>query len=345
MYDIIIIGSGPAGSTFAKLIDKKYKVLLINSLSIKSKPCGGLLSPDAQKCLAALNMTLPKRLLVDPQIFSVKVVDYDNYVTRNYIRSYLNFNRDEFNMWLFTMAKSRVETIDGMVVKINHTDEFYEVHIKSPNKSEEIIYKTTYLVGADGASGITRLSIYPSDRTEQLLSIQEWYESTNIKPIYSCIFDKKNITTYAWTISKDNYLIFGGVFKSNESFENVKKHITDKKPIKREACLINNVRKKSEILSGHDNAFLIGEASGLISPSSYEGISYAITSATILASVFNTNSNNFNKIYDKKLKPLKRKIGIKIWKAKILNNKTLRGLIMKSKISSVKVRDEKETNN
>ena len=45
-YDIIVIGAGPAGSTFCRLIDARYKVLLIGKAD--SKPCGGLLSPDAQ---------------------------------------------------------------------------------------------------------------------------------------------------------------------------------------------------------------------------------------------------------------------------------------------------------
>lgn len=31
MYDIIIAGGGPAGSTLARMIGKKYKVLLLES--------------------------------------------------------------------------------------------------------------------------------------------------------------------------------------------------------------------------------------------------------------------------------------------------------------------------
>ena len=39
------------------------------------KPCGGLISGDAQKALASFDMTLPKDVLVDPQIFAVKTID------------------------------------------------------------------------------------------------------------------------------------------------------------------------------------------------------------------------------------------------------------------------------
>ena len=233
------------------------------------------------------------------------------------------------------MAKEKIEIIDGIATKIVKHSNHYEVHIKEKNNKEEKILSTTYLVGADGASGITRLSLYKNDTLEQYLSIQEWYIDKESNPIYSCIFDKENIKTYAWTISKNNSLILGGIFKSNDSFNKIKKRITSSPVIKREACLINHVKSKKEILTGFDNSFLIGEAAGLISPSSYEGISYAIESGIILADVFNNNDKNLNRIYDRNLRKLKRKIGHKIWKARILNNKILRGIIMKSKIGSL----------
>ncbi|MEL7657249.1 MAG: FAD-dependent monooxygenase, partial [Bacillota bacterium] len=62
MYDVLIIGAGPAGSSLARLIGDKYKVLLIdkrdlaneNPHNLARKCCGGLLAPDAQKMIAKL---------------------------------------------------------------------------------------------------------------------------------------------------------------------------------------------------------------------------------------------------------------------------------------------------
>lgn len=59
-YDILIIGGGPAGATLARLLPKKYRVILIDKKEKDSgfqKPCGGLLSEDAQRSLAQLNIT------------------------------------------------------------------------------------------------------------------------------------------------------------------------------------------------------------------------------------------------------------------------------------------------
>lgn len=73
MYDVAIIGAGPAGATLARLIGNKLKVLLVDKrrpaeskeLSYqKSKCCGGLLAPDAQQMIAKLGLGLPGDVIV-----------------------------------------------------------------------------------------------------------------------------------------------------------------------------------------------------------------------------------------------------------------------------------------
>ena len=71
-YDVAVIGLGPAGSTFARLAADNMKVFALSRPVGEggfSKPCGGLLSSDAQKALSRFDLTLPKDILVDPQIF------------------------------------------------------------------------------------------------------------------------------------------------------------------------------------------------------------------------------------------------------------------------------------
>lgn len=99
-YDIIILGAGPAGSNFARRIDsKKYNVLLVNGAKQKgAKPCGGLISPDAQGLLAEYNINLPKDVLVNPQLFSVKTIDLESEQVTYYRRSYMNVDRIKFEL-------------------------------------------------------------------------------------------------------------------------------------------------------------------------------------------------------------------------------------------------------
>ena len=71
MYDIVIIGAGPAGSTFARLAEENYKILLVDKRELNGshenfssrKCCGGLLAPDAQRMLSKLQLGLPKLCL------------------------------------------------------------------------------------------------------------------------------------------------------------------------------------------------------------------------------------------------------------------------------------------
>ena len=114
MYDIAIIGLGPAGSTLARLLDKKFKIIAIdkkkeNESDGFQKPCGGLLAPDAQKSLIRFNLTLPVQVLADPQIFSVKTIDVKSNLYCNYQRTYINVDRHKFDLWLKSLIPENVE--------------------------------------------------------------------------------------------------------------------------------------------------------------------------------------------------------------------------------------------
>ena len=95
-YQIAIIGGGPAGATLGRLLPKGLSAILIDKKRAKGgfeKPCGGLLAPDAQKALSKYEITLPKSILVDPQIFSVKTIDLASGLVRHYQRCYINLDR------------------------------------------------------------------------------------------------------------------------------------------------------------------------------------------------------------------------------------------------------------
>src|SRR6266542_275391 len=114
IYDIAIIGAGPAGSTLARLLFGKYRVLLVDRRELLSPPqensaiqmCGGLLAPDAQKMLASLGLGLPHSVLTGPQIFVVRAIDLQQKLERYYQRAYLNIERELFDRWMVSLAGS-----------------------------------------------------------------------------------------------------------------------------------------------------------------------------------------------------------------------------------------------
>ena len=116
-FDIAVIGAGPAGATLARLLDSRFRVLLIDGKDSSpesfSKVCGGLLSPDAQKAFAEFDLTLPKDILVDPQIFSVRTIDLQSRTERHYQRFYMNLDRRRFDLWLESLVPENVERFLG----------------------------------------------------------------------------------------------------------------------------------------------------------------------------------------------------------------------------------------
>lgn len=135
MYDVVIIGVGPAGSTLAKLISKtNKKILIIDAENEKNKkPCGGLLAPDAQKELAHYDLVIPKDILVSPQIFSVKTMDLVSKQIKYYQRYYLNMDRYKFDKYLVSLIPKNVKKINGRVVSIKKQDN-YILEVLEKNK-------------------------------------------------------------------------------------------------------------------------------------------------------------------------------------------------------------------
>ena len=92
-----------------------------------------------------------------------------------------------------------------------------------------------------------------------------------------------------------------------------------------------------DLVTGKGSVYLIGEAAGFISASSFEGISSAILSAKLLADAFamGKSEKEIQKIYKNKTRGLRLKLYIKTFKRAVLCSPLLRGIIMKSGITSI----------
>ncbi len=342
-YDILIIGGGPAGATLARLLPKKYHAILIDKKEQNGfqKPCGGLFSEDAQRSLAQLNITMPKDILADPQIFSVKTIDVVTGLIRYYQRTYINLDRHKFDMWLLSLIPENVYKTMGNVRKLSKNEKGYSVELFDGR-----VFRAQYIVGADGANSIVRKTLYPDKKIPRYVAIQQWFHEQHQTPFYSCIFDRKTSDCCSWSISKDDVLIFGGAFapqNCREAFEKQKQRLKKygfsfKQPLKTEACIVLRPKSYFDMCTGKDDAFLIGEAAGFISPSSLEGISFAIDSAILLSETFAHPSNNKEKKYSQKTFRLRLKILTKIIKCPFMYQPILRMIVMLSRFTSIDIK-------
>lgn len=350
-YDLIIVGAGPAGSNFARLIDtSKYSVLLIDGSDRHDKVCGGLISPDAQDILARYDICLPKDVLVSPQLFSVRTIDLENNAVKHYRRSYLNTDRKKFDDFFRDLIPDKVTVIKGRCKKVTKSDDGYEVELSSGEKMF-----CRYIIGADGASDNVRLSLFRHKKLHKYVAIQQWFiAGKDTNPYYSCIFDNETSTGCSWIFFKDGMMIFGGAFDTKncrEAFEIQKKKLirqgfVDEKvfqnPQRTEACPVSRPKLGGGIFRGKNGAFLLGEAAGFISPSSFEGISYALYSGEALADAFNKmpaySTSGILRYYCKRTNKLVSKIKFRCIKRPFMYNRLLRALVMKSGIASIKIK-------
>lgn len=358
-YDIVVVGLGPAGSTLARLLKEDLQVLCIDKKKKERegnagdseegflKPCGGLLAPDAQKALSCFDLTLPKDILVDPQIFAVKTLDFKSGKISYYQRFYVNMDRGKLDRWLMTLIPPHVEvSYESTLISIEKVEGGYRLHYMKDG--EEKVVETTYVVGGDGAASKVRKQVYPEKKIRSYIAIQEWFQEKNKVPFYSCIFDPERSDCYSWTISKDGYFIFGGAFPKEggkELFEEQKEDlkrwgVNFGEPVKREACLVLRPEKMGDFCCGKDGIFLVGEAGGFISASSLEGISSAIKTGKALAKVLNSGARDPHKAYGGKCRSIKRHLYGKIWKSLPMYTPWIRKIIMTSGIEGIKVEDK-----
>ena len=114
-------------------------------------------------------------------------------------------------------------------------------------------------------------------------------------------------------------------------------------PVKERGAVILRPQCWGSVESGRGRIFLVGEAAGLISPSSAEGISFALRSGEKLANAFSGKKPmTVRSRYEKALMSLKVSIALKSVKSPVMYRKTWRGLVFKTRALSMQVNGEQD---
>ncbi len=347
-YDVAVIGAGPAGAVFARelgLANPSIRILLVDGQTEeRPKVCGGLLAPDAQKLLAEFSLTLPNHLLANPQIFSVETLDLTAECVRHYQRHYLNMDRARFDRWLISLIPDTVERIAGRCFSLEEEADGYAVGVLCGEVKHH--FNAASIVGADGAGSMVRRKFFGRPLM-QYVAIQQWFAGKEKLPAYSCIFDRETSDSCSWTVRKDPYFIFGGAFPKQgcRAAFTAQRHRVEAflgeefgEAYKTEACLLSSPRKLRDMIPGKAGVYLVGEAAGFISSSSFEGISNAMASGKVLAAAYLRGGGHENIIayYRRRTRQLRLKLWGKMQKRRILCSPFLRAMIMRSGVAAVK---------
>ncbi|MEW5693638.1 MAG: geranylgeranyl reductase family protein [Candidatus Hydrogenedentota bacterium] len=306
IYDAIVIGAGPAGSTASRILaNAGLKVLLIEKEKLpRYKPCAGGITTRTFQLIAnkELNNLIKAR---------VKNIEFKfKKFTRDYIADteILMVDRKEFDLWLLSIAKNQ-----GVIVNDNERVlKVYEGQQLVTVETIKGIYKSKFCIGADGGLSITRKCLKPEieDSLKTQIGWATDIKISNNKNLIKSVMETGYIDNgYGWIFPKEEYLSCGvgrmsnrcpGIVRDTREFLSRMGMSYCNESIRGGGLACISKLIIPQITFKH--TLLIGDAGFLVDPLSGEGIYQAIYSAKIAANVilkmFNEYGPDFSEYFE-----------------------------------------------
>ena len=342
-YHTVVVGAGPAGVMASIYASAAGDVLLVDAMSMpREKSCGGMLNEYAQAFLRDI-ARIPNNIICDPEWINFRFYDWDREIRKATSLRFMNVDRVGFDDWLMSMLPGNVDVLpQTSFVTCEQNDFGVTVTLKPPTPgtaAKETKVHCAYLIGCDGPRSTVRRSL-PVTQLALYKTLQEFLPSTESpEPYFDCVYSR-NIGDnygYGYVIPKGDSTIIGSVFYpgSTNCLENHLKaidefrkyfHYGTEQTRKREAWTAVKVTSVKDIVGGHGRVLLAGEAGGIMSPSSGEGISFAMNSGKLAgiavteASRSTTESKTAVDRYRASLKPIKNNIARRLRYFPVLNS-------------------------
>ena len=290
-FDVIVVGSGPAGATAAiKCSRHGLNVLLVEKgPPYRHKPCGGVLPPVCGDLIEeTVGKRLPSSVMSVPDSLGLCYVPPSGRSNGGTLKNYrlLNVNRDLFDQWLRSLAEGEGARImyNTSLIEFKQSEPIRVVLINK--KGDPIKAATRYLIGADGAFSRVSRRLYKSMSSTLHVYQEHLRAEGDLEDCFYAFFREAISPTYGYLIPKDSFYVVG-LGASPHNSTNILGHVKRfKRWLVDEFAFseISLMKKEAwsvpfgSVRAGVGNTILVGDAAGLCNPLSGEGVRFAMAS-------------------------------------------------------------------
>jgi flavin-dependent dehydrogenase len=284
----LVVGSGPAGFAAAYWAAPAGPVLVIDAHALpRDKSCGGMLHPLALGMLSDI-APLPERLLLEPASVAFRYLDWDRGLTRATDLRFVNVDRAAFDEWLLEQLPDGVEVMGQTRYRTHRQRGDGSVEVIATQGDTSMTIVCEHLVGADGARSSVRgeLGVHALER---YVTLQDFCVMEGEMPAAFDCFWMDGIPGFGigYIVPKAGRVLVGMVYYpgtkrahllQDQALQELRRRLPIGQSMKREAWVAPRVTQINDVCPGQGRVLLAGEAGGFISPTSGEGISWALLS-------------------------------------------------------------------
>ena len=309
MYDVIVIGAGPAGCTAAKtLAAEGYRILLVEKFKMpRYKSCSGqLIKKTLDLVRDYFDEAVPDFTMCAPTETKGMIFTDDKGKSFCFAQDGLNVWRSSFDKWLADKAAQSGAEIKGHTAALSCVE---ENGIMTVTLKGEQIYteQARYVINCEGVTGTLKKKLLNCE-LKYITTCQTYNQgSIDLDCRFFYAYLQPELSEYdAWFNVKDNQLVLGVSVKDKSkikyyydrfiNYMKEKHSLRIDKQLKVDKWLMPRICPGCSIDYGVGRALFAGEAAGFLNPMG-EGISAGMESGYHAANAIMRHFDDLDLVY------------------------------------------------